>query len=813
YISFSGRPRGVRYIRLRSSSDYALGALSATVSVTVTSAPEVAIISPTDGSSVGTGVPVLFLARAMDSEEGALAGNSVAWSSSLDGNFAAGAFVLYDRLSRGTHLIAITARNSTGGMASDTVSLTVEDGGNRAPLLTVTAPGDGSSFNRSQQVLFLATGTDPEDGPLPEDRFYWLSDADGLFGSGPALECNGLGLGGHVIVVVGADEAGAAGADSISLDIVASGANTPPEATIITPVDGTEFAAGTAVLLQGSATDAEQGGLIGAEGLSWSSSLDGELGDGAAWLAEGLSTGVHRIFLTALDAQGAAGRDSVAVSFTASGGNRAPEVRIVSPPDSSAFALGQTVAFQAEVSDPEEGALEDTAIRWSSDIGGSLGEGAGFATDRLSGGVHRITLLAVDSRGAAGRDSVRVGISGPPEVSISSPVHGESYPIGAPLEFTGSAIDPEEGALGPEALTWWYSPLGESRQIGEGNSFVTRELGFGVHRITLIAEDGMGVKDSASVTISMVSMPDSVLASISVGSRPLHVALDNTGGTAYVTNSGGSSVSVVSLETFQETNRIGVGENPAGVGFSPGMARVYVANSSENNISVIRDNSVEQTIPVGFQPSGVAVGPDETMVFVANSNAASLSVVGAAEGTVVRTISDVGNSPGSMLIPPGARELLFVSNYGSREQGESGRDEVAAVQWTASSITRIPVGDKPLGLAATSDGALVFVANSGSGSVSVIDADALSVVSEIAVGLNPSSCAVTPDNNQLYVVNSGSRSISVIDIQSKVIIETVGEFGLDPYDIAVYEAPEAEPRVLMLVTDRGADRLKVLLVR
>ncbi|HHL45943.1 MAG TPA: hypothetical protein ENJ24_05210 [Gammaproteobacteria bacterium] len=55
--------------------------------------------------------------------------------------------------------------------------------------------------------------------------------------------------------------------------------NASPQATIDAPASGTIYAEGSNVLLQGSASDAEDGALSGTR-LSWSSSRDGALGTG-----------------------------------------------------------------------------------------------------------------------------------------------------------------------------------------------------------------------------------------------------------------------------------------------------------------------------------------------------------------------------------------------------------------------------------------------------------------------------------------------------------------------------------------------------
>ena len=989
--SFEKRPQGLIYMRVRAVGGYAWGAPGDTAVVRVTSPPEAQILSPARGATVSLGAQVLFLARAFDSEEGYLAGGSVSWASSINGNFAAGPFVLYDRLSAGTHLLTMTARNAFGALATDTLTLTVAGGAvNAAPEVTISAPFDSAQFNAGEPVLFLASGQDAEDGRLPDSSFYWISSLDGYFGKGGSLQYSGLRLGAHKIVLVGVDRQGAAGADSLTVNIVSTGgvpaptariitpsagaifnagsgilfsaqvsgvspaeaqaggvwwssslsgkfgtglqlvahglplgpqtifltavnafggaaqdsvaidivssggnsapaavilspndlasfpagasitflgraldleegvlggnslswisslggafgsgdyfsysglpsgdqwiyllaadasgaagvdsirilvgagaANNPPQASILYPKAGASFAVGTLVLLSGSAADPEEGQLP-ASGLSWYSSRDGLLGHGDYLLVNNLSQGNHLLRLLATDSQGYSGLAEVAVSIV-QGGNNSPSVRIDNPADGSAYPLGMPVNFIGGASDPEDGVLGGPSLTWISSLDGQLGTGSSLNVERLSPGLHRILLQAVDIQGAAAVDSITIIFSSPPVVEITSPADGAQFPIGAPVSFSGSARDPEEGVLPAGSLVWYSSEI--EKPIGAGAAFVSNTLGIGQHRITLIAADRLGIKDSAWVTISLfawVSLPD----------KPGRVRVVQAQNLAYVTNSGDNSVSIVDLTAFSEINRVqSVGSQPAGLDYSPALNRLYVANSGENTVSVVSGNIVEQRIPVGFVPLGVAVSPDESLVFVSNANSASVSMINTSTSALTGTLVDVGNAPGNLLVPP-EMSLLFVSNYGGAE--ETGNDNVAAVNWQTGAKTVIKVGDKPLGLAATSDGGLVFVANYGSNSVSVLSTASLSELIQVSTGRGPTACAVTPDNSQVYVTNSLDGTLSVLDVQSKTVIETIpiGQPGSAPYDIAIYSNVAGE--VYALVTDRDLDRLQVFLVR
>jgi len=73
----------------------------------------------------------------------------------------------------------------------------------------------------------------------------------------------------------------------------------------------------------------------------------------------------------------------------------------------------------------------------------------------------------------------------------------------------------------------------------------------------------------------------------------------------------------------------------------------------------------------------------------------------------------------------------------------------------------------------------IYVANTRSNPVSIIDPETDAVVTTIAVGPFPVSIAVAPNFGPAYVANSGSNSVSVIDVLSNTVATTV-VVGLSP---------------------------------
>jgi len=75
----------------------------------------------------------------------------------------------------------------------------------------------------------------------------------------------------------------------------------------------------------------------------------------------------------------------------------------------------------------------------------------------------------------------------------------------------------------------------------------------------------------------------------------------------------------------------------------------------------------------------------------------------------------------------------------------------------------IRVDSGPTGVAVNPTGSRLYVANTLSNTVSVIDTATNGVVATIPVGDAPIGVAVAPDARRVYVANSASSSVSVID--------------------------------------------------
>ncbi len=103
-------------------------------------------------------------------------------------------------------------------------------------------------------------------------------------------------------------------------------------------------------------------------------------------------------------------------------------------------------------------------------------------------------------------------------------------------------------------------------------------------------------------------------------------------------------------------------------------------------------------------------------------------------------------------------------------------------------LGEIAVGTEPNGVALTPDGTRAYVANTVSGTVSVISVNRggrARVLTNIVVGTEPYGVAMTPNGTRVYVTNKNSNNVSVIDTRTNRVTATLGGVGFHPRGLAI----------------------------
>ena len=234
------------------------------------------------------------------------------------------------------------------------------------------------------------------------------------------------------------------------------------------------------------------------------------------------------------------------ISFAGGPGNDPPTAVATGTPQSGNVPLA--VNFDAsESSDPDPGDVLSYA--WDLDDDGQLDDSNNVSPSftYTSAGVYTVTLRVTDASGAFNEDTVTInaGGGGPPTPTIGTPAAGTTWGVGQSIAFSGSATDPDDGALPAAALDWQLivhhctSPGNchehgiESFENVAGGTFVAPDHEYPSHlELKLTATDSQNNTatvsrqlDPRTVTITAASDPPGMAVSLgsASGTAPVNV--------------------------------------------------------------------------------------------------------------------------------------------------------------------------------------------------------------------------------------------------------------------------------------------------
>lgn len=458
--------------------------------------PAVNITAPGTGDVFEMGEFVYFEGNATDPDDPGtpLTGTSLTWTSSRNGALGNGQSVTISNLDVGNHTIMLTAVDSNGETASDTILISVV---NTPPTVTILSPENNKQFTVNNPVTFQGTALDPPGNNLTGQYLKWTSDIDGSLGTGSDFELSNLSPGTHTIKLTVTDPGGETTQASVTIEII----NTKPVAVITSPPDNSVFTSQQTISFQGWGDDSEEPPIQDTT-LRWVSSIDGEFGTGPLVNTDLLSPGTHTISLTVRDSSNLlSDPTTITIEIT----NQGPVPVISSPADNRIFNENENIVFTGSASDNEDGSITGAGLEWFSDIDGFLGTGTQLNNPNLSPGSHTITLTATDNDGLQNSVSISIVTGNKyPVPEITFPSDNSVFDEGDTIEFSGKATDYEDGAITGADLVWISSRDG---QIGTGTTLVNPALSAGMHTITLKASDSYGAAGETSIIIIYGNVP------------------------------------------------------------------------------------------------------------------------------------------------------------------------------------------------------------------------------------------------------------------------------------------------------------------
>jgi YVTN family beta-propeller protein len=309
--------------------------------------------------------------------------------------------------------------------------------------------------------------------------------------------------------------------------------------------------------------------------------------------------------------------------------------------------------------------------------------------------------------------------------------------------------------------------------------------------------DGLPNGDSVSVLNLLYNTVEQTIHDSSFN-EPYTVTINKTGTRAYITNSGGSTVTIVDIATNTVVGTIDGFDGPSGFAITPDQKFAYVNNygaagglGSGNGTTVrvvdLSTNTiVGPPLTVGLAPSALEITPDGAYVYVisytnGNLGAGTISIIKTSDNSVALNAITGLSGPFIIAITPNGH-YAYITNFGSNNFSPVGTT-VSVVSLTTNSIVdTIPVGVQPSGIAITPDGAFAYVTNYSTlyngpgftdltpaqGTVDIIDLQNNKPLGTIigGVGSSPANIAIAPNGQFAYVTNYQSHSVSVIALPS-----------------------------------------------
>jgi YVTN family beta-propeller protein len=325
---------------------------------------------------------------------------------------------------------------------------------------------------------------------------------------------------------------------------------------------------------------------------------------------------------------------------------------------------------------------------------------------------------------------------------------------------------------------------------------------------TVACDTSVYATDNGAATVSVISettkqVTETISLPSSAGPRGLAVSPDKT--TVYVANTGNNTISVIDTATNTITATIPVGSGPNYVAFSADGTKAYVTNFIGNTVSVIdtanRTVSATITFAAGTAPYHFAPVPSSTTAYVTNYGTDTISVIDTTTNTVSSTINLAANSnPVSMIVAPdGSRAYVTYT----------GANSLSLIDTAINSGTyNTIIGTISLGASQTygamsSDGGTLYVSTgSAPGAVKVINTATNAVSTSVAVGNTPRGVAFSSGGTSLWVANSAS-SLSVIDTATNTAGPSV-DMGAQAQPWAIAMGPcVAIPTVAATVSGAG----------
>lgn len=291
------------------------------------------------------------------------------------------------------------------------------------------------------------------------------------------------------------------------------------------------------------------------------------------------------------------------------------------------------------------------------------------------------------------------------------------------------------------------------------------------------------VSNSASNYISIIDRGlERVIGAVTVGDRPMGMALNATKDRLYVVNSGSGNVSVVDVAQFQvlDTIQLTAGIGPVDVVIMPDErnlieGKLYITNRLSNDVVVVSTltRRIIKTIPAGISPSSIAADTVRKEIYVTNEKSNDLSIINAINDSLAASIK-VDNKPTGIVV---GKDKIYVFNEGS--------NRISVISPSLRTVVSTIALDGPPKRGMQGFGGRLFVANTAADALTFLNPQEV-VTRTIPVRTRPIGLAGDEKRNRLYVTNHGDYTVSLLDPIGEMMLKEL-YVGKSPYGALLLE--------------------------
>ncbi len=273
--------------------------------------------------------------------------------------------------------------------------------------------------------------------------------------------------------------------------------------------------------------------------------------------------------------------------------------------------------------------------------------------------------------------------------------------------------------------------------------------------------------------------------SLPLGDLPLNIALSRSKKWMAVTNNGQSvqSIQLIDPVTEKQLDAVVIPRSWYGLAFSPDEKFLYASGGNDNRILkyriakkklVLTDSIIlGKKWPEKISPAGIELDASGRILYVVTKEDNALYVVDLATKKTSFKLT-LGEPAYSCLLSADKKDL-YISLWGGKK--------VLFYNLMSRTIRdSIEVGENPNELLLSKNGKILFVANAGDNSVSVIDIAKRKVIEVLNAALYPDAptgsasngLALSEDQQTLFVANADNNSLAVFDVSKPGFSQSQG---------------------------------------